>query len=288
MTPTSHHLFRTYTVKNLAVILVAATAASGIVACSEPVAPPRSPNPAPVATSTAPTGRGSDLTTIYNVQVGSEPFAINVYFKYAGTGTPNYTAYLLTPTYTYFKTVPAKNMNNGFWLGRIEGMKTGTEYNLVISDGDKQWKGTGKTYRRQLTMDVDKIHVQYDGDPGPGCGELIFRTGIQGFYNNGPALWWSHWHDLCTGDDLVLPDDEGQYVFDDWQNPAVSLEHMSFESDECWAWMPECGQFGWAAQILKYDVSGGSKSYNFEISSANASAAKVIWYGSLKTKFIPW
>jgi hypothetical protein len=274
--------------RNLAVILAAGLAASGIVACSDPVAPPTPSKPALVTPGTGETARASGLMTIYNVQVGSEPFAINVYFKYAGTGTPNYTAYTTLPGYTYYKTVPAKNMNNGYWLGRLEDMQAGTEYNLVISDGDKQWTGTAKTYRRQLTVDIDTIHVQYDGDPGPGCGELIFRTETFGYFAYGPAISWTHWHDLCTGDDLILDDEEGQKVFDNWQSPGVAIDLKSFESDDCWAWLNKCGQFGWAAQTLTYDVSGGSKFYKFQISSLDVSIPKVIWYGTVTTKFIPW
>ena len=272
--------------KNLAVILVAALAASSVVACSDPVAP--SPTPSPTSTSTASTGRGeTGLTTIYNVQIQSEPFAINVYFQYVGSGTPNFTVYGSAPGYSFNNTVAAKNMNNGYWLGRIEKLRAGTEYNLHISDGDKTWTGTAKTYRRRLVMDVDKIHVQFDGDSGPGCGELIFRTEIRGFFAYGPAIWWSHWHDLCTGDDLILSDAEGQRVFDDWQADGISIDHMSFESDDCWAFLSKCGQFGWAAQTLKYDVSGGVKSYVFQISSLDLSYPKVIWYGTVKTTFIP-
>lgn len=273
--------------RNFAAILAAVVAASGVVACSDPVAPAASPNPAPTVTGPAPSARGSTgLTTIYNVQIQSEPFAINVYFKYAGTGTPNFTASITVPGYAYYQTVAAKNMNNGYWLGRLENMRAGTEFNLKISDGDKSWTGTAKTYRRRLIVDIDKIHVQFDGDSGPGCGELIFKAEISPGYGF-KDTWWSKWHDLCTGDDLVLSDAEGRRVVDDWTTPHAYIYHKSFESDDCWAWESWCGQFGWAAQELIYDVSGGAKSYTFQISSADVSYPKVIWYGTVKTTFVP-
>ena len=273
-------------------ILVAGLGASVIAACGDPAGPTSPPNTAPIATGEASTGRGTTINPIYNVQIQPEGLAMNAYFKYAGTGTPVFVAtHPLVKGYSYTSSTDSKNMNNGYWLARLENMRPGTDYKLMIVDykSGSTWTSTAKTYRRQLILDVDSIHVQFDGDAGAkGCGELIFQTVMYPLDDiTDKQYWTSKWHDLCDGDTAVLDNSEGRRILTDWNDDFVEIKHQSFESDACWALDSQCGSWGWAAKALDYDVRGGVKYYEFIVSSLDVSYQKVIWYGTVKTGFVP-
>jgi hypothetical protein len=265
--------------------IVAVVATCSALACSDaPTAPVQPPN----AISAWRGAGGGPLTQFYTVGIQSEAFAVNAYFQYGGKNTPS----LIVARTAAFDTsvagtVVAKNMNNGYWLARLEHLAPGTQYYLKLTDGTNTWLGDARTYRRRVTIDLDKVHVSYDGDAGFPCGEMIFRYYVHTIPSNYKTEFYTtKWHDVCSGDDITMSDAEGRYVLDDWKSNGLALDLALFESDACWAWEGQCGQFS-NTQTLEYDVSGYA-SYIFKLSTDPSSGAQVVWEGTVKSTFVPW
>ena len=263
----------------------------GVMACGDPaapVAPPAAPSTsAPTLTGQSATGAYNNF---YNVQVQPEGWAVNFYFQYIGNGSPIVSLGQTADIYNSLITwVPAKNMNNGYWYARINGIAPATQYYYRLDDLQSTWSGSFKTYRRRLTIDVNKIHVTYDGDE-LGCGEMIFRGNVSPYpsWQIGNRFWQSTWHDLCSGGDLYLSDAEGRYVVDDWTPSSFGLWFKVLESDSCFAWESFCGDIAWATQELFFDTTNWAKSYTFQISTPQSSKKPVVtWEGTVKTTFVP-
>ena len=147
----------------------------------------------------------------------------------------------------------------------------------------------GKDLRRQLVIDVDKIHVSFAGDAGVNCGEMISRAKIYGKGQWGwKTTWYSKWHDVCSGEDIILSDAEGRIVEANSLPSQLDINLAGFEKDSCSIWEADCCDLGDAAQTLMYDVGGGPKYYVFKISTAPESYPELVWEGTVKTSFVKW
>jgi hypothetical protein len=260
--------------------LAAAMTVFGAIACGDPAGPA-----APRAGASA----SGYYNNFYNVQVQPEGLAINVYFQYLGKESPILSLGKTSDIYNSLVTwVPAKNMNNGYWLARIANLKPGTLYYYRLDDLQSTWSGSVKTLRRRLIIDVDSMHVFYDGDAGiAGCGEMITRVNYKWFPSGTHALYHTKWHCLNSGANLVLSDEEGRWTFDDVDQEHILVHLEVFEEDSCGYWSPYCGDIAVAAASLYYDTMGGSKSYVFKVGTLPSHTPSVRWAGTVKTTFVP-
>lgn len=266
--------------------LTVAAIVSGALACGDPDRPtaPTRPSAPPVAASASGT-----YNNFYNVQVQPEGFAINVYFQYIGKGSPILSLGKTSDVFNSLVTwVPAKNMNNGYWLARIANLTPGTQYYYRLDDLQSTWSGSVKTYRRRLIVDLNRIHITSDGDD-LGCGEMIsrMRVGEVPSPSNYGSLYYTGWHCVNSGQNLDLSDAEGRRTYDDWTAKKVSLLPKAFEEDSCGYWDYVCGAIASAPYFLYFDTQGGAKSYTFKTTSVSVSDLKVVWEGTVKTTFVP-
>ena len=260
--------------------LAAAVTVFGAIACGDPAGPAAPP----VAASTS-----GYYNNFYNVKVQPEGLAINVYFQYLGKGSPILSLGKTSDIFNSLVTwVPAKNMNNGYWLARIANLKPGTLYYYRLDDLQSTWSGSVKTLRRRLIIDVDSMHVFSDGDAGlAGCGEMITRVNYKKYPSGYSSLYHTKWHCLNSGADLALSNEEGRMTFDDWGQEHILIHLEVFEEDSCGYWSPYCGDIGVAATSLYYDTTGGSKSYVFKVGTLQNQTPAVRWAGTVKTTFVP-
>jgi hypothetical protein len=177
--------------RRLPILPLAAALACGD---ASPVAPhaPRVAADAPLAASYP----GTTNTEFSGVQTQSEGMGLSIKFNYTGTVTPAFTVGTGPNVLaTQVRSAPATKQPAGYWTAHVGGLPSGKRYYFRLDNLKSTWYDSAKTLRRDVTLDVDSAYVYYDGDPGPGCGEvhvrpvMIGRTGVE-FSENAELHFW--------------------------------------------------------------------------------------------------
>ena len=261
---------------------VALAAMLSTMACRDataPTTPSSPPDPPPVAFS-------NNSPLFYNVQLGGqEGTYVNVYFQYSGTMNP-----IVEVGTTW---VPAKKLSNGYWIARIADVVPHIQYTVKIYTLEGMWTGSVKTYKRRVTLDLDWVHVNYDGDWGANCGEFEFgfkyvagnflKTNTWGYRHVFPGTYC-----IDSGYGQGFPDSVGTWVFDDYKANEISIKWEAYDRDGCGImWSPNCGDYGSAATMLLYGTMAAG-THKFKVGSAQYSGVDVVWEGTVKISYHAW
>jgi hypothetical protein len=223
-------------------------------ACADagPAAPEavRAPAGAPLAASYP----GTTNTEFTGVQVQSEAMGLSIKFNYTGVVTPAFTVGTGPDVLaTQVISVPAKKQAGGYWTAHAGGLEAGKVYWYRLDNLKSTWYDSAKTLRRDITLDLDSAYVHYDGDPGPGCGEIYIRPQLFGWvmldkYNKDHTAWKPVLPEHCmhSGSWYRFGNSLGaKQTYAGYAPPELNLYFLVHELDipgYCGNWTDACGQ----------------------------------------------
>jgi hypothetical protein len=284
-------------VARLITALPLAAALAAALACgdrADPVAP-RGARPLAPDTARAAVYPGTTNTEFSGVQVQSEGMGLSIKFNYTGAVTPSLAVGTGPDVFaTQVRSVAATKQAGGYWTAHAGGLKAGQRYYYRLDNLKSTWYDSAKTLRRDLTFDLDSAYVHFDGDDGPGCGEITIRTTI------GPNSFTPSW-----GWDILMPERcmysgnmyrftnaYGKESFEGYPLDDARTVINAYERDGaafCATWTPKCGDHNnnaWGPQALFAVYQTGTQ--KFVQSTWWGFRPHLTFYGSLTVTYVAW